>query len=469
MASFANRSLIQSLTEKIGQEVMIAGFIASRRDHGKLIFLDVRDRSGSIQVVVIPQVSEAAHALATTVRDEYVVQLSGIVNKRPDHLINSSLPTGNIEIECHELTILSQSATLPFTLDNTSDINEEVRLKYRYLDLRSERMANNLRLRNKVTRLVRDFLANEGFVEIETPLLTKSSPEGARDFLVPSRLQPGKFYALPQSPQQYKQLLMIAGFERYFQLAHCLRDEDLRGDRQPDHTQIDMELSYVSEEEVRALTEAMMIHVVEACGKTITTKPFPVYTHQEAMAKFGADKFDLRQDKNDPDEFAFAWVIDFPLFETDEETKALTFAHNPFSAPKEVDIPKLMAEQDLSELLAQQYDLVCNGYELASGGVRISDPEVQQKVFQIMGLTTEQIESRFGHLLHAYTYGAPPHAGIAPGLDRLVMLLANEPNIREVVAFPVTSNGSTAVMQAPSEASEKQLRELHLKVNDRTS
>jgi aspartyl-tRNA synthetase len=345
-------------------------------------------------------------------------------------------------------------------------VDEETRMKYRYLDLRRERMKNNLLLRNKVTRLIRDYMEENGFIEVETPLLTKSSPEGARDFLVPSRLQHGKFYALPQAPQQYKQLLMIAGVERYFQLAKALRDEDLRGDRQFEHTQIDVEMSFATEQDVRDMAEGLMIRVAEACGKKTWKKPFPVFTHEETMKKFGADKFDLRseEEKKDPNIMAFAWVIDFPLFEMDKETKHYTFAHNPFSAPKAECVEKVMKGEDLGNLRAQQYDLVCNGYEIASGGVRISNPALQERVFEIMGLTSEQAEKRFGHLMKAYRYGAPPHAGIAPGFDRLVMLLANEPNIREVIAFPVSASGQTSVMDAPSEVEQRQLDDLGIEI-----
>ncbi len=460
-----NRQHIIDIISRVGETVTVAGWVAGRRDHGKLIFLDLRDMTGVLQMVVIPQVSTEAHAVASQTRNEYVVEVTGKVNTRPEHLINPNLPTGTIELEVHELRIINEAKTLPFELDTTKQVNEEVRLKYRYLDLRSDRMTNNIRLRAKVTSLVRDFLNNKKFVEIETPLLTKASPEGARDFLVPSRLQPGKFYALPQAPQQYKQLLMVAGFERYYQIAHALRDEDLRGDRQLEHTQIDMEMSFATQRDVLDLVEAMMIHVAEACGKTVLTKPFPVYTHAEAMEQFGADKFDLRPDPQDPDTIAFAWVTDFPLFEWDEETKRHTFAHNPFSAPAPEHVGQLMNGENLSELRAQQYDLVCNGYELASGGVRISDPAVQRKVFEIMGLTDDEIESRFGHMLRAYEFGAPPHAGIAPGLDRLIMLLVNEENIREVIAFPVTSSGTTAVMDAPSLIPDAQLKDLHIRIN----
>ena len=455
---------MRELPEMEGKEAEVMGWVDVRRDHGKLIFIDLRDRSGVTQVVFMPKDKEL-HALAEKLRPEWVVKITGNVSKRPAGMENSKVPGGNHEILATKLKVLAEAKTPPFDVTSDGhDINEEVRMKYRYLDLRRPRMSANLKLRHKATTLAREYLNKNGFTEIETPTLTKTSPEGARDFIVPSRLQPGKFYALPQAPQQYKQLLMIAGLERYYQIAHAFRDEDLRGDRQFEHTQIDMEMSFATEKDVRDMAEGMMINIVEGCGKKIWKKPFPVFTHEEAMKKFGADKFDLREEK-DPDTFAFAWVIDFPLFEWDEEEKRYTFAHNPFSAPKAECVNDLMNGKNLDKLRAQQYDLVCNGYEMASGGVRISNPAVQRKVFETMGLTAEQTEERFGHLINAYEYGAPPHAGIAPGLDRLVMLLANEPNIREVIAFPVNSSGQTSVMDAPSDISAKQLKELHIKTD----
>lgn len=435
-----------------------------RRDHGKLIFLDIRDVSGVVQVVVNPKVAPKAHEAAAEARAEFVLEIIGKVNKRPDNLINSKLATGTVEIEAQEIRVTSRAKALPFEIEDTKKVHEETRLKYRYLDLRSERMANNLKLRHKIVTAIRNYLNEQGFIEIETPILTKTTPEGARDFLVPSRLQPGKFYALPQSPQQYKQLLMIAGIDRYYQIPKALRDEDMRGDRQLEHTQLDLEMAFSGPDDVLNLMEGLIVNVIESCGKKLLEKPFPRFSHQEAMKKFGADRFDLRKTK-DPDTFAFAMVSDFPLFEWDEDTKHYTFAHNPFSAPWPDHVEKLMASEDLGDLRAQQYDLVCNGYELASGGARISDPKVQRKVFEIMGLSKEQIEERFGHILEAYEYGAPYHAGIALGIDRLVMLLAGEENIREVIAFPVTSSGTTSVMQAPSEVDPKQLNELHIKVD----
>ncbi len=452
------RTLVKNIRESEGREIELCGWVHARRDHGKIIFIDLRDHTGLVQIVFTPSLP-----LASDLRLEYVVKLTGLVKKRPANMVNDKQPNGAYEVEAKTLDLVSRAEALPIPVDGDGyDTNEEVRMKYRYLDLRRERMQNNLRLRHKITTLAREYLNRNDFVEIETPMLTKTSPEGARDFLVPSRLQSGKFYALPQAPQQYKQLLMIAGFDRYYQIARALRDEDLRGERQLEHTQIDMEMSWVGEQGVREMTEGMMIHIAEACGKKVWKKPFPVFTYDEAVKQFGADKFDLREDKNDNNTLAFAWVIDFPLLEKDEASRKYTFAHNPFSAPKPEHIDKLLRGEDLGALRAQQYDLVCNGHELASGGVRISDPKIQRKIFEIMGLTDEQIEKRFGHLIHAYEYGAPPHAGIAPGLDRLAMIIANEKNIREMIAFPVSSSGQTSVMDAPSDVDKKQLDELGL-------
>lgn len=458
-----NRTYTRDIAKHEGSQVTLMGWVDVRRDHGKLLFIDVRDRTGIAQVVCMAKNKEV-YAKANELRSEWVIQITGTVQKRPEGMKNPEIATGDWEVSATELAVLSEAKTPPIPLDSDGrDIEEEMRLKYRYLDLRRARMARNMRLRHQVTSLVREYLNGKDFVEIETPLLTKTSPEGARDFLVPSRKYPGNFFALPQSPQQYKQLLMIAGFERYYQIARALRDEDPRGDRQYEHTQIDMEMSFADEQEVRAVAEEMMIRVVEGCGKKILQKPFPIFTHAEAMEKFGADKFDMRANK-DPDTLAFAWVVDFPLFERDEETGHLTFAHNPFSAPKSEHVEKLLAGEDLEHLRAQQYDLVCNGYELASGGVRISNPLVQRKVFEIMGLTAEETEERFGHLIEAYGYGAPPHAGIAPGLDRLVMILAGEASIAEVIAFPKTGQARDPLMNAPSPATKKQLEELGIQI-----
>lgn len=445
-------------------KVTLTGWVDARRDHGKLIFIDLRDKTGIAQIVFSAGSNEI-YEVAGTLRSEWVVAVTGTVKKRPENMRNPNSETGDWEIDGHVLEIISEAKPSPIPLDTDGrDIEEEMRLKYRYLDLRRARMQRNMRLRHRATSLARDFLNARGFFEIETPLLTKTSPEGARDFLVPSRKYPGTFFALPQSPQQYKQLLMIAGFERYYQIARALRDEDLRGDRQYEHTQIDMELSFVTEQEVREITEEMMMYIVEGCGRKVLTHPFPVFTHEEVIAKFGADKFDLRPDPKDVNTLAFAWVVDFPLFEWDAEEKRFTFAHNPFSAPKPEHVEKLMRGEDIGNLRAQQYDLVCNGYELASGGVRISNPDVQRKVFEIMGLTAEQTNERFGHIMEAYTYGAPRHAGIAPGLDRLIMLLAGETGIAEVIAFPKTGSARDPMMNTPSPVDKKQLDELGIQI-----
>jgi len=457
------RTNINETKAKIGQSVEIYGWVATRRDHGKLIFIDVRDRSGIVQVVFTPKSKD--YNLAEKLRSEWVLKITGLVQRRPEAMVNKETETGEIEIVPEFMEVLSEAQTPPFALDTDGyEIGEESRMKYRYLDLRRERMKRNILLRHRVTFLAREYLNKQNFIEIETPTLTKTSPEGARDFVVPSRFHPGKFYALPQAPQQYKQLLMIAGFEKYYQIAHAFRDEDLRGDRQFEHTQIDMEMSFADEKDIWSVVEGLMVHIAETLGKKITQKPFPVFSHAEAMEKFGADKFDFRENKNDPNEMAFAWVSDFPLFEYDEDEKKYVFAHNPFSAPKPEHVEKLMKGEDLGSLRARQYDLVCNGYELASGGVRISNPTVQRKIFEIMGLSPEVTEERFGHLINAYQFGAPTHAGIAPGLDRLVMLLAGEKDIREVIAFPMSSGGQTSVMDAPSELSKKQLDELYIQI-----
>lgn len=455
------RTYIGDIAGQDGKEVTLCGWIHARRDHGKIIFVDLRDHTGIVQMVITPKVAE----MATSLSLESSLRVQALIKKRPASMVNDKQLNGAYEAEALSLETVGVSEPTPIPVDTDGfEVNEETRMKYRYIDLRRDRMQQNLRLRHKVTTFAREYLNKNNFIEIETPMLTKSSPEGARDFLVPSRMQPGKFYALPQAPQQYKQLLMIAGMDRYYQIARALRDEDLRGERQLEHTQIDMEMSFMKEGEVRDMIEGLLIHIVESCGKKIWKKPFPVLTHEESMQKYGADKFDLREDKNDPDTFAFAWVTDFPLLEWDENEKRYTFAHNPFSAPKEEHVEKLMKGEDLPSLRAQQYDLVCNGFELLSGGVRIHDPKIQQKVFEIMGLTAEQIEKRFGHLIRAYAYGAPNHAGGAVGLDRLVMLLANQPNIREVIAFPVSSSGQTSVMDAPAEVEKRQLDELGLEI-----
>lgn len=457
------RIYIKDLVDKLDQEVEVVGWVNSRRDHGKIIFFDLRDSSGLLQTVATPK-NEAAYNVATKLTSEDVVRVKGRLQGRPEANVNKELDTGKLELAAGEIEIIGKAKEMPLPIDGDGyDIDEAIRLRYRYLDLRRGRLQKNLKNRSKIGQNIREFLINEDFVEIETPYLSKTTPEGARDFLVPSRLQKGKFYALTQSPQQYKQLLMISGFDRYFQFSRAFRDEDLRADRQFEHTQVDLEMAFVSREDVLDLVEKMLIKLAQTLGKKITQTPFPRYSYQEAIKKFGADKFDARKNKDDKDELSFAFVVDFPLFEYNEEEKRWTFSHNPFTAPSEEGLTDLENKKNLEKLNSLQYDLVCNGFELASGSIRIHDPKIQRQVFEIMGYTSKQIEEDFGHILEAYNFGAPIHGGIALGFDRLVAVLTGEKSIREVLAFPVTSSGQTSVMDAPSEVDAKTLKELNLK------
>lgn len=455
------RTPIGEATKHVGEEVRLCGSVHIRRDHGKLIFLDLRDRTGKIQMVVLPNHPEAK-TVAETLRPEWVIEATGIINARPEKLINPDQPNGTIEVEVLTLSVLNEATTPVFDIaSDGKEINEEIRLKYRYLDLRRERMQRNIVNRHRTMHFVRGFYTEEGFIEIETPHLTKSTPEGSRDYIVPSRLDQGKFYALPQSPQQYKQLLMSAGFERYFQIARCFRDEDTRGDRQPEFTQIDLEMSFVTQEDVMAINEKMIIDLVREVypEKRIQTLPFPRLTYAEAMERYQSDKPDLREDKNDANLLAFCWVVDFPFFEKADDG-GWTFTHNPFSAPKPEYMADLMAGQNIGGIVAAQYDMVLNGYEIGGGGIRNHKPEALKKVFEIMGYVEERIEQNFGHMLEALGAGTPPHGGLAFGFDRLMMILQNEPNIREVIAFAKTGEGRDPMMQSPSEVTPEQLREL---------
>ncbi len=572
--------------EHVGKTVTLAGWVHRRRDHGGLIFFDLRDRSGLVQVVFSADVSEAAHNLAEEVRPEYVVQARGVVRARPAGLVNPNLATGEIEVEVSELNILNTAKTPPFAINEETDVRDEVRLKYRYLDLRRERMQKNLVLRHKITTFIRNYMDQNDFVDIETPILLKSTPEGARDFVVPSRLHSGKFYALPQSPQQMKQLLMVAGYERYYQIARCFRDEDLRADRQLEFTQLDVEMSFVESDDVRALIETMLIQLIESVSDMkIQQRPFPVLTYQEAMERFGIDRPDLRygmelvdltdavrrskfgvfantaasggrikalcapgaasfsrkkideltdvvksrgakglvwlkaerdglrssiakflseEEKDaiirltganegdlilvvadkpgvvaeslgylrtvlaaelglaDPDTLALCWVVDFPLLEWSEEEERWVAVHHPFTSAKPEQWPLL--ESDPGAVLANAYDVVCNGMEIGGGSIRIHDAEHQSMLFRALGISDEEAREQFGHLLEAFSYGAPPHGGIALGLDRLVAILAREESIREVIAFPKTASATDLLLNSPSPISQRQLEELHLKI-----
>lgn len=570
-----------------GTRVTLAGWVHRRRDHGGLTFLDLRDRWGVVQVVFNPDASPQAHQVSVDLRPEYVLQITGTVRLRPETMVNPSLSTGEIEVFAEDARILNASRTPVFYINKDENVDESLRLRYRYLDLRRERMQRNIIFRHRVVKFIRDFLSEREFVEIETPILIKSTPEGARDYIVPSRLHPGEFYALPQSPQQLKQLLMVAGFEKYFQIARCFRDEDQRADRQPEFTQLDLEMSFADQEDVIRLAEEMFIALVgDVCDKRIMQIPFPRLTHAEALQRYGSDKPDLRfglplvdlsslvaqsefrvfqqvleqggQVKGlrapgcagysrrqldelaemgrrhgaqgvihlaltpegvkspvarflspreiegivagtgaqsgdlviivadqpgtvatalgqlrlefgrrlelvDDDVLAFAWIVEFPLLEWSEEEGRYTAVHHPFTAALDEDLPLL--ETEPHRVRAKAYDIVANGWEIGGGSIRIHQREIQERMFLAIGFTEEEARSQFGHLLEAFEYGAPPHGGIAPGIDRLVMLLAGEPNIREVIAFPKSQSAADLMMGAPSPVSEAQLRDLHLRLD----
>ncbi|MGI6367671.1 MAG: aspartate--tRNA ligase [Anaerolineae bacterium] len=569
-----------------GRTVTLAGWVHRRRDHGNLIFVDLRDRFGITQIVFNPDTNPDVHAAASDLHIEYVVRIKGVVRERPEGMRNSDMPTGDIEVVATELEILNTARVPVFHINRDSEVDEALRLRYRYLDLRRPRMQRNLVLYHEVALFCRDYLSERKFVEIETPILFKSTPEGARDYVVPSRLHPGKFFALPQSPQQLKQLLMVSGFERYFQIARCFRDEDQRSDRQPEFTQLDVEMSFVEQEDILQLTEGLLTALVPAVSdKRIATVPFPRLTYAEAMGRYGSDKPDLRFGMElvdlgkavagmpfvvfsealaaggqvkaivapgcagytrrqideltgraralgarglvtiqlraegahtplsrhlsaeqlqeivsacganegdlilivadqakvvaavlgqlrtdmghelglvDDNVLAMTWITDFPLLEWNDEEERYTAVHHPFTAPAEADLPLL--ESDPGHVRAQAYDIVANGYEIGGGSIRIHRRDIQERMFKAIGMSDETAQTQFGHLLEAFEFGAPPHGGIAAGLARLVMLLAGEPNIREVTAFPKTQNAVDLMTDAPSFLTDKQLQELHIEI-----
>ncbi len=459
------RIFIGETINRVDEDIEVAGWVNARRNHGKIIFIDLRDKTGLLQVVFAGDIAKKADVL----RSEWVLKIKGRVAERPEKLQNPNLKTGKVELQAVDFEILNPAKNLPFEIEKSKEVDEELRLKYRYLDLRNEKMVANLKLRHDLAFAFRQAFYKNGFIEIETPYLTKGTPEGSREFLVPARLHPGKFYVLPQSPQQFKQLLMVAGVERYFQVVRCFRDEDQRGDRQPEFTQLDLEMSFVDQEMIMSLMEKIVIEILGeiAPDKKISQTPFPRISFKESMEKYGNDKPDLRKSasggKNDPNELAFAWVVDFPLFEFSETEKKLVSAHHPFTHPADEDIE--MLESSPEKVRAKAYDLILNGFEVAGGSIRIHQRDLQNKIFEKLGLKEKEIQERFGHMLEAFEYGAPPHGGMAFGFDRLVAVLADEPNIREVIAFPKTGDARDPLMGSPAEVGEKELKEAHIKLN----
>ncbi|MCD6500718.1 aspartate--tRNA ligase [bacterium] len=459
------RVLVKETTEQIGKVVRVCGWVNSRRDHGKIIFIDLRDRSGMVQIVFTPDLKSKIYELAQKLRPEWVIEVIGEVGKRPKGMENPKIETGNIEVKGSQLKVFSQAKTLPFSIENDGyEIKEEKRLKYRYLDLRRPRLQRNLEIRQKVIQFMRNFLQKKGFLEVETPILTKATPEGARDFLVPSRIYQGKFYALPQSPQQYKQLLQVAGIERYFQIAKCLRDEDPRADRQAEHTQLDIEMSFVTQEEILDLVEKLYVSLVKKIfpEKKIQKTPFPRISWAEAIKKYKSDKPDVRRNKKDQNELAFCFVIDFPMFEWHEKEKKWGAQHHPFTKPQTEDIKEIKTCP--KKILAFQYDLVLNGFEIGGGSIRTTNLDILLAVFEVLGHKPEKVKKQFPHYFEAFSYGVPPHGGIALGIERFLAILLPEPNIREVIAFPKTGDNRDLMMNIPSEVDEKQLKELGIKI-----
>lgn len=458
------RTRTHELHDQVGETVTLAGWVDTRRDHGKVTFIDLRDRWGKIQMV--SKEGGGAHDIVDDLRPEWVIRVTGEVTERPESMVNEDEANGDLEFQIESVEVLNESKTPPFELnEDTRDVDEALRLQHRYLDLRTKRLQHNMALRSEFVQKCREYLFGKDFLEIETPMLTKSTPEGSRDFVVPSRHAPGEFYALPQSPQQYKQLLMTGGFERYFQVARVARDEDLRADRGFEHTQIDIEQSFVERDDILDLIEGMLISVTEDMGYEIKEKPFPRISYADAMEEYGEDKFDMRtEEEKEAGVLAYAWVVDFPFFEKDDNGN-WTFSHNPFSMPKEEHIEWLLEGKNIGDILTTQYDIVCNGYESGGGSIRAHKPEILKAVYDVMGYSEEETQESVGHMLEAFSYGTPPHGGIALGVERNLMNLTGEDYLRDAQAFPMTRRGKTAVMDAPAPLSDEQLEELGLEVS----
>ncbi len=455
------RVLARDIQQFEGKIVNLAGWVNSKRDHGKIVFIDLRDFTGLVQVVFPENLYKQAHQL----KEQWVVEIEGKVSLRPKGSENPKIPTGKYEIQAGKLRILNESSILPFPVNDSGyQVNEKNRLEYRYLDLRRERLQRNLRIRDKFITNLREFLHQKDFVEVETPILSKSTPEGARDFLIPSRLFWGKFFALPQSPQQYKQLLMVSGLERYFQVARCFRDEDTREDRQPEFTQLDIEASFMSVGEILDLVEKTILWAIRKVfpEKKITKIPFPRIDYDFALERYGSDKPDLRKNKSDKDELSFCFITDFPMFEWNKQLQKWDVVHHPFTLPQTDDVSYIKDHPE--RIAAYQYDLILNGQEVGGGSLRSFKQEILEAVFEVIGYPKEIIRYQFGHLLDAFSYGAPPHGGIAIGLDRLMAILLNEPSIREVIAFPKTGLAQDLMMKVPAEVRKSQLDELGIKI-----
>jgi aspartyl-tRNA synthetase len=460
---FRNYNLGQVNEKLAGKKVKLVGWVDTIRAHSNFTFIDLRDRYGKIQCIIDKKCPDFNESKNLTT--ESCLQLEGEIKLRPKGTENKDLNSGNVELFIEKLNILTLASPLPFELDR-EEVNEDLRLKYRYLDLRRPVMIQNLVLRHKIINFIRNYLDEKDFVEITTPMLTKSTPEGARDFIVPSRVHPGKFYALPQSPQQYKQLLMVAGVDKYFQIAPCFRDEDARADRSPgEFYQLDMEMSFMSQEEILDLVEDLMVKLVKKLlpEKKLTFDKFPRLSYSEVMNKYNTDKPDLRKNKEDPNELAFVWVVDFPLFEEEKVEGNYAPMHHMFTQPKEEDL-KNLNEKNAHKVKSYQHDLVLNGFEVGGGSIRIFDPEIQKKVFDLIGFSKEQ-KKYFDHMLTAFKYGVPPHGGIAPGIDRLIMVLLGQPSLREVIAFPKNREVKDVLMDAPSVVDKSQLKDVHIKVD----